>query len=116
VKGLAGGKVIRVIGDFGDRSRLDYTFGKSYKLNRGRYRFTCRVRGTPGLSADFEVGDGWHGISKETPIPLTSEWQKHVIDLEVKDTFKDEPTLRFKLPKNAKGQFDLTDSHLRELD
>jgi len=115
-KGPAGGKVIRVIGDFGDRSRLDYTFGKDYKLNKGRYKFTCRVRGTPGLSAEFEVGDGWHGISKETPIPLTFEWREHVVDLEIKVSFKDEPTLRFKLPKNAQGQFDLTDTHLREAD
>ncbi|MFZ4766415.1 MAG: DUF4832 domain-containing protein, partial [Roseimicrobium sp.] len=61
VKGPTGGQVIRVAGDFGDRSRLDYTFGKDYKLDKGRYRFTCRVRGTPGLSVEFEVGDGWRG-------------------------------------------------------
>ncbi|MDH4476784.1 MAG: DUF4832 domain-containing protein [Verrucomicrobiaceae bacterium] len=114
VKGPIGGQVVRVTGGFGDRSRLDYTFGKDYKLNKGRYRFTCRVRGTPGLSAEFEVGDGWHGMTKETPIPLTSEWQEHVIEFEINNKFKDETTLRFKLPKNAKGTFDLTDTRLKK--
>ncbi len=116
VKGPTGGQVIRITGDFGDRSRLDYTFGKDYKLNKGRYRFACRVRGTPGLIAEFEVGDGWHGMTKETPIPLTAEWREHVVEFEVKSSFKDETTLRFKLPKIAKGQFDLTDTRLRESD
>lgn len=113
VKEPTGGQVIRVTGDFGDRSRLDYTFGKNYKLNKGRYRFTCRVRGTPGLSAEFEVGDGWHGLTKATSIPLAAQWQEHVIEFEVDSSFKDEPTLRFKLPKNAQGEFDLTDTQLK---
>ncbi len=116
VKGPTGGRVIRATGDFGHHSRLDYTFGKDIKLKKGRYRFTCRVRGTPGLSAEFEVGDGWHGIPEETPISLTAEWREHIIEFEVKSSFKDNATLRFKLPKNGKGQFDLTDTHLRESD
>jgi hypothetical protein len=72
------------------------------------------VRGTPGLSAEFEVGDGWHGMTKETQIPLTAEWQEHVIEFEVQSSFKDKTTLRFKLPKNAKGTFDLTDTRLKK--
>ena len=116
VKVPTGGQKIRLTGDFGKGSRLNYTIGKDYQLPPGRYRFSCRVRGTPGLTTGFEVGDGWHGLTDETPIPLTAGWQEHVIEFEIKDTFKDETTLRFKLPKNDRGQFDLTDTHLREMD
>ena len=47
---------------------------------------------------------------------IAAEWQEHVGEFEIKDTFKDETTLRFKLSNNAKGQLGLTDTHLRESD
>ena len=84
-----------------------------YQPDRGRYRFAFRVRGTPGQSVEFELADGWRGVSKETPIPLTEEWQEHSAEFEIKNTFKDETTLRFNLPHNVKGTFDLTDTRLK---
>lgn len=116
VIGPTGGRAIRITGDFGDRTRLDYFFGNDIKLEHGRYRFAFRVRGTPGHSAAYELGDGWHGVSEETPIPLTGEWQEHVVEFEIKNTFKDEPTLRFKMPRDVKGTFDLSDTRLKRAD
>jgi len=79
----------------------------------GRYRFTFRVRGTPGQAVEFELADDWRGVSKEATIPLTEEWQEHHIEFEIKTTFKDKTTLRFNLPENVKGTFDLADARLR---
>ena len=83
------------------------------KLDRSRYSFAFRVRGTPGQSVEFELADGWRGISKEVKIPLTEQWQEHIVEFEIKATFKDETTLRFRLPHHLKGTFDLTDTRLR---
>ncbi len=116
VAGPNGRHVIRVTGDFGKGTRLEHTFGRDYKLDRGRYRFAFRVRGTVGQSVEFRVADGWRGISSKTTIPLSSEWKEHVIEFEIKAPFKDEPRLRFVLPQDATGEFDLTDMHLRESD
>ena len=52
-------------------------------------------------------------VSKEAQIPLTEQWQEHTIEFEIKTTFKDETTLRFSLPRDAKGTFDLADTRLR---
>ena len=113
VEGPAGRHVIRVTGDFGRDSRLEYTFGSDYRLDRVRYRFAFRVRGTPGQAVEFELADGWRGVSKEPAISLTGQWQEHTIEFEIKTTFKDETTLRFRLPRGVKGTFDLTDTRLR---
>lgn len=72
-----GHRVIRVTGDFGKGSSLKYDFGSGIKLDRGRYRFTFRVRGTPGQTVEFELADDWRGVSKETEVPLTKAWQEH---------------------------------------
>lgn len=114
--GPAGRRVIRVEGDFGRGSSLHYTFSKDGKLPAGRYRFSCRVRGTAGQSVVFEVADGWRGLPPKTTVPLTSEWREHVIEFELKNPFKDESRLRFTLPRETAGTFELTDFHLRELD
>ncbi len=114
VEGSAGRRVIRVEGDFGRNSSLSYTFAKDGKLPAGRYRFACRVRGTAGQSVVFEVADGWRGLPPKTTIPLTSEWREHVVEFELKNPFKDETRLRFMLPPEAAGTFELTDFHLRE--
>jgi hypothetical protein len=106
-------RVIRVTGDFGRSSSLYYSIGKAAKLDRGRYRFAFRVRGTPGQSVVFELADGWRKIAEETPIPLTDEWQEHSIEFEINTKFTDETTLRFRLPGNVKGTFDLTDTRLK---
>lgn len=108
-----GSRVIRVTGDFGEGSNLNYTLGKGAKLDRKRYRFAFRVRGTPGQSVEFELADGWRRVSKEAQIPLTAEWQEHSIEFEIKNTFTEETTLRFSLPRDVKGTFDLTDTRLK---
>ncbi len=113
VEGPAGRRVIRVAGDFGPDSNLNHGFGNGAKLDRGRYRFAFRVRGTPGQSVEFELADAWRGVSKEAKISLTEEWQEHVVEFEIKSTFKDEITLRFNLPKDVKGTFDLADPRLK---
>jgi hypothetical protein len=111
--GPGGSRVIRVTGDFGERSSLNHNFGDDARLDRGRYRFAFRVRGTPGQFVGFELADDWRLVSKEAQIPLTEQWQEHSIEFEIKTTFKDETTLRFSLPRDTKGAFDLTDTRLR---
>jgi len=111
-----GNRVIRVTGDFGEASSLNYTFGNNAKLDRGRYRFAFRARGTPGQSVEFELADGWRRVSKEARIPLATEWQEQSIEFEIKTTFKDETTLRFILPRAAKGTFDLANPRLKRID
>ncbi len=106
-------RVIRVTGDFGKASRLEHIFGNGAKLDRGRYHFAFRVRGTSGQSVEFEVADGWHGVTQKTQIPLTTEWEERIIEFEITNTFKDETTLRFRMPRDVKGTFDLTDTRLR---
>lgn len=111
--GPGGGRVIRVTGNFRDGASLSYDFGSGAKLARGRYRFAFRARGTPGQSVDFELADGTRKISKEAQIPLTREWQEHTTEFEIKAEFKDETVLRFRLPRESEGNFDLTDPRLK---
>ena len=113
VEGPAGRRVMRVTGDFGKGSSLNYTLGNAIKLDRDRYRFAFRVRGTSGQSVEFELADGWRRVSKEARIPLTDQWQEHIVEFEIKNTFKDETTLRFAMPRDVKGEFDLTDTRLK---
>lgn len=108
-----GGRIIRVSGDSGQGSSLNYQFGTGVKLDRGRYRFACRVRGTPSHTVVFELADGWRKISEVGRIPLTADWQEHRFEFEVESSFHDGTTLRFLLPSEAKGTFDLTDTRLR---
>ena len=117
---LAGGpdgrsRVMRVTGDFGRDASLNYTFGHGVKLAPSRYRFDCRVRGTPGQTVEFELADGWRSLSKEGKITLTEPWQEYSVAFESKATFKDETTLRFRLPREVKGTFDLADVRLKVL-
>ena len=113
VAGPAGSRVMRIAGDFGKGTSLSHNFGSGIKLDPGRYRFAFRVRGTPGQSVEFELADGGRGISKEARIPLTAEWREHIVEFEIKDTFKDETTLRFNLPPDVKGTFELADTRLK---
>lgn len=108
-------RVIRVTGDFNEGASLSHTLGKGVKLAPGRYHFACRVRGTPGQKVEFELGDGWRTVSKEAKIVLTEQWQEHAVTFEIKTTFKDETTLRFRWPNKTKGTFDLAHAHLKML-
>lgn len=111
-----GQRVIRVTGDFGRNTSLKYDFGADTKLDRGRYRFTFRTRGTPGQKVEFELADDWRGVSKEAEFPLTRDWKEHSIIFEIKTDFKDSTALRFNLPQNAQGDFDLTETRLTRME
>jgi uncharacterized protein DUF4832 len=108
-------RAIRVTGDFGEGFSLNHSFANGAKLDPGRYHFVFSVRGTPGQSVDFEVADDSRLVSREARIPLTGEWQEHSIEFEIKSTFKDFTTLRFGLPRDAKGTFDLANTRLKTL-
>jgi hypothetical protein len=108
-----GGRVMRVTGDFGRDASLSYTFGKGLKLAPGRYRFTFRARGTPGHTVGVELADGWRTVAKEVEVRLAETWQEHSVTFEVKATFQDESAMRFRMPKNAQGTFDLADASLK---
>jgi len=112
-EGPNGSRVIRVTGDFGEGAGLSHNFGNGSKLDPGRYHFAFRVRGTPGQSVEFELADGWRRVSKEAQILLTGQWQEHSIEFEIKTTFKDGTTLRFRLPRDSKGTFDLANTQLK---
>lgn len=107
------GRGMRVIGDFDKGTSLSYAFGNGIKLDRGRYRFTCRIRGTPGHTVEFELADDWRGVSKEARFPLTKEWQNYRVEFEIKTEFKDATVLRFNLPRGTKGTFDLAEARLK---
>ena len=111
--GLDASRVIRVTGNFGEGSSLYYNFGNAAKLGRGRYRFAFRVRGTPGQSVDFQLADGGREVYQKTQIPLADNWQEHTIEFDINTTFKDETILRFNLPGDAKGIFDLANTRLK---
>jgi hypothetical protein len=111
--GKGGSTAIRVTGEFGSGTALNYSFGNETKLGRGRYLFAFRVRGTAGQTVAFELADGWRKVSKEGEMTLTEEWKEHTIHFEIKSEFKDETTLRFSLPRNAKGNFDLAAPRLK---
>ena len=106
-------RVIRVTGEFEAGSSLDYSLGNAAKLAPGRYRFACRVRGMPDQSVEFQLADGWRGVSQVTRIPLTEHWQEHTIEFEIRTAFKDETVLRFRLPREVNGTFDLADTRLK---
>jgi hypothetical protein len=124
VTGDAGGRVIRVTGEFGLGPSLRYSLGKGVVLDRGRYRLAFRVRGTPGRfvdlevadSVDFVAADGPRIVAKKEAIPLPEQWQEHHLEFEIKTPFKDQTYLRFRLPREGQGTFDLTDTRLRRLE
>lgn len=113
--GPTGLRILRVTGDFGKNTSIQYNFGNGVKLDRGHYRIAFRALGTPGQSVEFELADSWRGVSKEGSISLTEKWEEHVIEFEIKNTFKDETTLRFNMPDQVKGTFDLADPRLKRL-
>ncbi len=122
VAGSVGHRVIRVSGDFGRKGdSLRFSLGKGATLDRGRYQLDFRVRGTPGLSVDFEVADsvdfsttdGPRIVAKKDAIPLTDQWQEHSLEFEISTPFKNETFLRFRLPREVKGTFDLAGTHLK---
>jgi hypothetical protein len=116
-----GRRVIRVAGDYGRGSSLRYSLGKGVPFEPGRYRLAFRLRGTPGLavafeladSVDFAASDGSRVAAKKEAIPLTDQWQEHRLEFEIRTKFKDQAILRFRLPRDVKGTFELTDTRLK---
>jgi hypothetical protein len=121
VDGAAGRRVIRATGDFGRGASLRYSLGKAFTLDPGRYRLAFRIRGTPGQSVDFELADSVDFRTSDGPgiavrreaIPLTHQWQEHSLEFEITARFKDQTVLRFRLPSEGKGTFELTDTRLK---
>jgi Domain of unknown function (DUF4832) len=111
-----GQRVIRVTGDFGRGTSLKYDFGAGRKLDRGLYRFKFRARSTPDQSVEIEIADDWRGVSKAGKVQLSSAWKEHQVDFEIKTEFKEFTVLRFNLPKDEKGTFDLLSPQLTRLD
>ncbi len=116
VEGPAGRRVLSVVGDYGRGSNLSYTFFNHGKLAPGRYRFSCRVKGTTGLTVRFDVADGWRGVINGVAVPLSAQWREHEIEFDVKVAFEKETRLRIGLPTDASGEFHLTNPHLRRTD
>jgi hypothetical protein len=121
VAGSAWHRVIRVTGDFGRGSSLRHSLGKGITLDPGRYRLAFRVRGTPGQAVDLEVADsvdftaadGPRVVARKESIPLTDQWQEHRLEFEISTKFKDQTFLRFRLPRDGKGTFELTDTRMK---
>lgn len=111
--GPGGSRGMRITGDFGEDSNVNYNFGVGVKLDAGRYQFTFSVRGTPGQSVEFELGNDWRLVSREARIPLTEQWQEYSLTFEVKSTTLEVTTLRFRFARNAKGTFDLANPRLK---
>ena len=64
-------------------------------------------------SADFQLADGPRVSAKKESIPLTNQWQEHSFEFEIRTAFKDQTFLRFRLPHDVKGAFDLADTRLK---
>jgi hypothetical protein len=111
--GPGGSTFMRIAGDYGNDSNLNYNFGVGWKLDPGRHQFVCSVRGTAGQFVEFELGDDWRLVSREGRIPLTEQWQEHSLVFEVKTTTRDVTTLRFRMPRDTKGTFDLANPRLK---
>lgn len=46
-------------------------------------------------------------------MPLTKQWQEHIVEFEIKNMFQDATTLRFRLPHDVKGTFALANPRLK---
>ena len=57
----------------------------------------------------------WRTVAKEATFTLTEQWQEQSGTFEIKTTFKDETTLRFRLPSNTNGFFDLSHTRLKRV-
>lgn len=113
--GPGGVRGIRVTGDYQNDSSLEYHFGAAGKLAHGSYQFTFHTRGTAGQFVEFELGDDWRVVSREARFPLSEQWQEHTLLFEAKPTTRDVTTLRFRLTRNTKGTFDLSNMRLKML-
>ncbi len=68
---------------------------------------------TKGVAAPGQRRNQGQGQPPPPPMDVPRD---QVVEFELKNSFKDEPRLRFLLPQDVVGTFELTDVHLRELD
>jgi hypothetical protein len=115
VHGPAGRKVIHVKTTKKRDRSLSYNFFDRGRLPMGSYRMSFRAKGTAGLKAKFAIQGGGVKENKESIVPLTRSWGKHVIEFQVTESPKNESILEFKLHFDDKGTFSLTDYHLTRL-
>jgi hypothetical protein len=59
------------------------------------------------------VADGQRIVAKKEAIPLTGQWQEHSLEFEISTRLKDQTFLRFQLPRDVKGTFDLADTRIK---
>ncbi|MBI5830800.1 MAG: DUF4832 domain-containing protein [Armatimonadetes bacterium] len=114
--GPGSAKVYTVRGSYGRGTNLSYYPFNQAKFPPGRYRFTVRVKGTPGQWVTVDLADNWQGITTYDRVPLTAEWVEHRLDWDVKTEFRNYPRLRVTAPDDATGEFSLCDYHLVKLD
>lgn len=113
VDGPAGRRVQVVSGDYRGGVNLTHTWFNQGALDPGRYRFSCQVRGTPGQVVRFDVIDGWREKAGRADLTLSAEWATHSIEFEIAAAFEGEARLRFEMPRDQTGEFQLTDYHLQ---
>ncbi len=115
VDGPAGRRVIRVTGDFGPWATLNYLFQSGVVFAAGRYQLAFLARGTPDQIVDVELTVQGRPTLKVAQIPVRSQWQEYTLEFDIKDELKEEIGLRFRLPRNVKGTFDLTHTRLKRV-
>ena len=116
IEGPAGRRVQVVSGEYGRGTNLSYTWFDRGKLEPGKYRFTCQVKGTPGQVVRFDVADGWRPVAAGTDLTLTADWVRQTIEFVLAAPFKDASRLRFGMPPEQRGEFMLTDYHLARVE
>ena len=116
VDGQAGRRVQVVSGQYGRGTNLSHSWFNHGKLAPGRYRFTCRVKGTPGQVIGFDAADGWRAVAGATELTLTAAWVRHAIEFEIAAPFQGDSRIRFQMPRDQTGEFMLTDYHLVRVD
>jgi len=116
VDGPAGRRVQVVSGDYGRGTNLSHTWFNRGKLEPGRYRFTCQVKGTPEQVVRFDIADGWRPVAGVTDLTLSAAWTRQSIEFAISAAFKDDTRLRFQMPQDQTGEFMLTDYHLVRID
>lgn len=116
VEGPAGRRVIRVTGDFGQWAALSYQFESGVKLVPGRYRLAFLARAAPDQIVDVELTAQGRPAVEIAQIRVGRQWQEYTLEFAIKDEPVGEVTLRFRLPRNVKGTFDLTHTRLKQVE
>jgi len=115
VQGPAGNRVLRVSGDYGPWVVLSYTFSADTTIAPGRYRLAFLVRGTPGQAVQVELTEKGRTVVEAARILLEEPWREHTVEFQVQGDWKEEIALRFRLPRDVQGTFELTHTRLKRV-